>query len=397
MSALKSVSSLGTILKPPSREHLRKYSWLPDVLRIEGSILGRIIGPVLTVTVFASLVAYAHHLKYPVTLTNSVVPLLAVVVGLILVFRNSTSYDRYYEGRKDFGTMSSNIRNLSRLIWINVCLPPSPEERPKLFSSSTPKGLDGMSKSSIRTEKIRAIKLCVSYAFAVKHSLRGDDDVEHEDYQGILPQDILRLGHSGLPSSYNEDHIATPQTPTAHSQMPIVHAHTPHESDPLLGPQFRTVEFHPYAEQGAFPLPLLIAHELNRVVFSFKRRGLLDNVGPAGSNAMFQLIQSMVDMLSAMERVSDTPIPISYGIHLKQCVTLYLFSLPFTLVSDLNWSMIPVVTVVAFTLMGIEGIANEIENPFGTDHCDLPLDALCSELKAEMEYLTERLPEGGDF
>ena len=27
--------------------------------------------------------------------------------------------------------------------------------------------------------------------------------------------------------------------------------------------------------------------------------------------------------------------------------------------------MIPIVTVVAFTLMGIEGIANEIEMPFG--------------------------------
>lgn len=28
--------------------------------------------------------------------------------------------------------------------------------------------------------------------------------------------------------------------------------------------------------------------------------------------------------------------------------------------------MIPIVTVVAFTLMGIEGIADEIEMPFGT-------------------------------
>ncbi len=51
---------------------------------------------------------------------------------------------------------------------------------------------------------------------------------------------------------------------------------------------------------------------------------------------------------------------------MKQCVSLYLFSLPFTLVRDLEWRMIPVVTVVAFTLMGIEGIADEIEMPFGT-------------------------------
>jgi putative membrane protein len=53
------------------------------------------------------------------------------------------------------------------------------------------------------------------------------------------------------------------------------------------------------------------------------------------------------------------------SIHLKQCVTLYLFALPFTLVNELGWSTVPIVTVVAFTLMGIEGIADEIEMPFG--------------------------------
>jgi putative membrane protein len=89
----------------------------------------------------------------------------------------------------------------------------------------------------------------------------------------------------------------------------------------------------------------------------------------------------MVDQLTAMERVANTPIPSSCpytcttcflidfvnldGIHLKQCVTLYLFALPFTLIYDLGWATIPVVTVVAFTFMGIEGIADEIEMPFG--------------------------------
>ena len=73
----------------------------------------------------------------------------------------------------------------------------------------------------------------------------------------------------------------------------------------------------------------------------------------------------MVDMMTAMERVANTPIPRSYSIHLKQCVTLYLFVLPFTLIKDLGWAMVPIVTVVAFTLMGIEGIADEIEMPFG--------------------------------
>ena len=53
------------------------------------------------------------------------------------------------------------------------------------------------------------------------------------------------------------------------------------------------------------------------------------------------------------------------SIHLKQCVTMYLFSLPFVLVKELGWGTVPVVTVVAFTLMGIESIADIIEMPFG--------------------------------
>jgi len=111
---------------------------------------------------------------------------------------------------------------------------------------------------------------------------------------------------------------------------------------------------------------------------------------------MSQLVTNMVDQLTAMERVANTPIPISYGIHLKQCVTLYLFALPLTLFHELGWVMIPIVTVVAFTFMGIEGIADEIEMPFGTGERDLPLDRYCADFREEINYLIDRLPEGGE-
>lgn len=44
---------------------------------------------------------------------------------------------------------------------------------------------------------------------------------------------------------------------------------------------------------------------------------------------------------------------------------MYLFSLPFILVKELGWATVPIVTVVAFTFMGIETIADIIEMPFG--------------------------------
>lgn len=41
--------------------------------------------------------------------------------------------------------------------------------------------------------------------------------------------------------------------------------------------------------------------------------------------------------------------------------------------------------------MGIEGIAAEVENPFGTDQNDLPLDLELAELRVEIEYIFSRL------
>ncbi|KAH8118527.1 UPF0187-domain-containing protein [Phellopilus nigrolimitatus] len=434
MSTIKSVTSLATVLKKPkiSRKHLSRYSWLPDVLRIEGSIAVRIIGPVLTVTLFASGVAYAWYRGHDVTLSNTVTPLLAVVVGLILVFRNGTSYDRFYEGRKDFGQMVSNIRNLSRQIWVTVAIPPDSD------AATLGKGPAGgqMNASQLRSAKADTLKLAVAFAYAVKHRLRGENGTDYEDYEGILPPFIARYEEAGStnassPISRNTSYHATgsisppifrrkSEDETANdnsggiasasskidrhkSNGRGIHVHDASvtlseqgPNTPLLGDSHRTVQFHPYSSISTIPLPLIIAHELSRMIFKFRKDGYLETIGPAGTNAMNALIQGMVDQLTNMERVANTPIPISYGIHLKQCVTLYVFALPFTLVRDLHWKMIPIVTVVAFTLMGIEGIANEIEMPFGHEKTDLPLDKFCAELKDEVDFIIRRLPEGGE-
>ncbi|OJA10404.1 hypothetical protein AZE42_03537 [Rhizopogon vesiculosus] len=390
------------------RKHLRKYSWLPDVLRLKGSIIGRIIGPVLTVTIFAALVAYAWSKGKKVVLTNSVVPLLSVVVGLILVFRNSTSYDRYWEGRKCF----SSVRNLSRMIWVHVSLPPA-EDQPTHVLGKTPSS--ALTTAQLRRQKIEILQYCIAFAYAVKHYLREEGGLDYEDYADVLPASFTRaddLGYStrqGTPSptSYaataspaldgtNNKHDATKRIRRKRSKKaPLAHATVSGATTPLLSDSHQTIEFHPYADRMSMPLPLIIAHELSSSIFRFKREGLLETVGPAGANAMSGMVQSLVDQMTSMERVANTPIPAPYGIHLKQCVTLYLFALPFTLVNDLGWSTIPIVTVVAFTLMGIEGIADEIEMPFGHDAHDLPLDTYCDDLKEEIEFMIERLPEGG--
>ncbi|EGN95980.1 hypothetical protein SERLA73DRAFT_170419 [Serpula lacrymans var. lacrymans S7.3] len=413
MSSVKnSKFSLALSLKPPRirRKHLRKYSWLPDVFRVKGSIISHIIGPVLTVTIFAALVTYAWSKGKHLVITNSVVPLLSVVVGLILVF--STSYDRYWDGRKSFSTITSNIRNLSRMIWVHVSLPPT-DEQPLSAHIKGKTPVSNLTASQLHRQKVEALRYCLAFAYAVKHYLRGEDGIHHDDYTGILPPSFARFDEVGYNTQHSSPTVAYsatkhavtgqngstsgPESPDATKRVRPKRSkkNLSGQNTPLLSKSHQTVEFHPYADRLSFPLPLMIAHELSSAIFKFKREGLLETVGPAGTNAMSALVQSMVDQMSSMERVANTPIPVSYGIHLKQCVTLYLFALPFTLVTDLGWGTIPIVTVVAFTFMGIEGIADEVEMPFGHDKHDLPLDTYCDDLKEEIEYMIERLPEGG--
>ncbi|KAF7304691.1 hypothetical protein MKEN_01183200 [Mycena kentingensis (nom. inval.)] len=408
-------SGILPILRPSAikRRHLRKYSWLPDVFRIKGSIIPRIFGPVLTVTLFSSAVAFADSKGHTIALTNTIVPMLSVVVGLILVFRNGTSYDRFWEGRKSFGSLCSSVRNLSRAIWVNVALPPT-DEQPAHIKGKTP--MTEVTPQQLYRRKKETLHLSLAFVYATKHYLRGEDGIHWEDYKGILPSSFLRsdaeVGYNtqsttpggtyaatslagSVSMGKSSDTLlkgdATKRVRPKRSKHQIVSANTP-----LLSGTHRTVEFHPFADDTSMPLPLTIAHELNRKLFGFRREGFLETVGPAGTNAMTGLIQTMTDQMSNMERVANTPIPASYGIHLKQCVTLYLFALPMTLVKELGWRMVPLVTIVAFTFMGIEGIAQEIEDPFGTDYGDLPLDRYCHDLKEEIEYMIHRLPESGE-
>ncbi|KAJ6455774.1 Bestrophin, RFP-TM, chloride channel-domain-containing protein [Mycena sanguinolenta] len=418
-----------------------RYSWLPDVFRIKGSIISRIFGPVLTVTLFATAAAYANEKGYSLSLTNSIVPLLSVVLfNYVLFVRHvltycsetgmlsllsafdsligtRTSYDRYWEGRKCFGTLTSNVRNLSRLVWIQVAIPPSDDERPSHAKGKTP--VTDMTSHELTRRKIEVLRLALAFVFAVKHYLRGEDGMHWEDYRGVLPTSFIRpdeIGYntqrSTAPGSYaatknsssgNLSGTSSPDTlnrPDATKRVrPKRSKHQINSTTPLLhgtsGTTNRVVEFHPFADEASMPLPLAIAHEITRSLFNFRRQGFMETLGPAGANAITALVQSMVDQMTSMERVANTPIPVSYGIHLKQCVTLYLFALPLTLVKELGWKTIPLVTVVAFTFMGIEGIADEIEMPFGTDPGDLPLDRYCQDLKEEVDYIIERLPEGG--
>ena len=98
--------------------------------------------------------------------------LLGFVISLLLVFRTNTAYDRWWEGRKIWGDLVNNSRNL--MLKYNAFLP---DEKKEL-------------KNEFRI-------LITNYSFALKEHLRGGFKEELlEEHPRLHIQDLKNINHS---------------------------------------------------------------------------------------------------------------------------------------------------------------------------------------------------------
>lgn len=95
-------------------------------------------------------------------------------------------------------------------------------------------------------------------------------------------------------------------------------------------------------------------------------------------------ISAMTAAAAACERIKQTPIPFSYTLLLHRTAYLYCFLLPFGLVDSIGFMTPFVVGIVAYTFFGLDALGDEIEEPFGTEPNDLPLDAICRTIEIDL-------------
>jgi ion channel-forming bestrophin family protein len=281
-----------------------KNNWLSIAFTAKGSVIPSIAGRVLLCMVFGGLISLLYAYKLPVAQKSLADTVPAVVLGLLLVFRTNTAYDRFWEGRKAWGSMNNNIRNLVRMIWLGI------DEK----------------MTGDRERKIAALELLPAFAITTKLYLRGEP-LETELANVLSPKQMQQLNSV---------------------QNPV----------------------------------LQIAFWLGDYLQGEQRRG---NIGIYQMNELQKIINNLVDSVGTCERILRTPMPLAYAIHLKQLLLIYCLLLPFKLVGDLSWGTAPVVGLVSFTLFGIEAIGVEIENPFGNDPNDLPLDNICKSIQRTIE------------
>jgi ion channel-forming bestrophin family protein len=223
--------------------------------------------------------------------------MLGFVISLLLAYRTNTAYDRWWEGRKLWGSLVNNSRNLA--IKLSAILK---EDKDKNYFK----------------------KMIPNYAAILGSHLR-DEDTAKMLFEGL----DLEIDH---------------------------HKHRPNQ------------------------IAKLLFHKINDLHQSGKISG--DQLIIINSE-----LQSFTEVCGACERIKNTPIPYSYSAFIKKFIFFYVMTLPFGYVFSLGYYTVPVVIFIFYVLASLELIAEEIEDPFGSDANDLPTAKIASNIKKHIEEL----------
>jgi len=367
-----------TIRKKPRR--------LPLVLRFaRGAVHDAIFVPVLLHCLFTVLIVYLDtYVWQQVSIPSTIIPSLSIVVGLMLVFRNSTSYDRFWTGRNCLTTINTCVRNLARVFLVNS------------------KDSAGKSSEEERADTERTVRTLVAVMYAIKHNLRAEFNIP-ADRINALP---TVASSSGLFSrsapqsrrpSYVDRSSSTPVTPLAQSTATLHYGGTEDTVGRSKRGDDEYVSLLPPGLAGHEDSGLSLPLQLSLLIESYIRRCVQRNWvhAPLASQLTAQL-NTLIDAYSKMETIRSTPLPVAHLIHQKQVLALFTCILPFAIVDDYGWWSIPIVGVVAFTLYGIEGIGSQLEDPFGYDKNDIKMDGIVEDARCEVMVLLEEWKANGE-
>lgn len=117
--------------------------WFTFVFRFhKADTLRKLVPLILGISLYTALIAYLelevfqlsqnNYLKNISIMNN----LLSFVISMLLVFRTNTAYDRWWEGRKLWGSLVNNSRNLA--IKMNAMLEPGDEGNRSFFRRVIP-------------------------------------------------------------------------------------------------------------------------------------------------------------------------------------------------------------------------------------------------------------------
>lgn len=275
------------------------HSWTDHLFDIKGSMVQEIFGRVLLVAGWSLMVVLFHYYVRPVAVASTLHALVGIALGLLLVIRTNASYDRFWEGRRMWGGIVNESRNLAR--------------GAAAFLRHQPALLEPI------------VLWTVAFSYSSMHALRGS--------KGLGPI-AKRLPRAEVEETLDAQHV-----------------------------------------------PSAVAQRISNLLADARSEGhISDYVAITIDNN----VQLLIDYLGACERIHKTPLPFAYVVHLRRALILYCLTLPFALLDSFGWSTVIDTLLIAYIFFGIEEIGVEIEDPFGEDDNDLPLENICNTIEENL-------------
>jgi putative membrane protein len=130
--------------------------------------------------------------------------------------------------------------------------------------------------------------------------------------------------------------------------------------------------------------PSRLAGALYETVIQWQREGRLDGWTLLWLDGH---IKSLMDICGGCEKIRNTPLPSSYRALVRHGIALYLAISPFYLIDDIGLAGYPIFILAAYFLLGIEMVAEDIEEPFGMGGDNLPLEQYCATIEASVREI----------
>lgn len=276
-----------------------------------GSALQR-VWPRLLATTFVSVIITELHVRTAAelgVLTPLPFTIVGFALGVFLGFRNNTSYDRFWEGRRLWGELVNTARTTARDVLM-------------LVDAATP------ARPTLRQREL--VHATVAFVHTIRQHLRNQS--VPAEYVELLPEDTRARIESAR-----------------HRPVAVLDA---------IGQRVRAA--WQAGAIDAYHVPVLVAD-----------------------------LQDLTNQLGGCERIRNTPIPTSYTTLTHRIVQIYVFGLPFGLVTTIGEFTPLVVAFTAYAFLGLDAIGDELENPFGTDPNDLPLAALSRSIEINLKEMLD--------
>ncbi|MFT4113040.1 bestrophin family protein [Silvibacterium sp.] len=285
-----------------------KQHWFLMLFEWQGSVLREILPRLGIMFLYSCAVVYTGGRlgRFHIDLNVAPFTLIGVAISIFLGFRNSASYDRFWEGRKLWGALMNTLRALAR----------------------QGRTLAGLDPDDDRLKEWAA--LLTACPHALEHQLRGTDAMP-ELGRLLLPETCARL-------------------------------------------------------QAARFRPIALTERMAEWVVARQRE---ERFGEMTLSAFDRNLDELANIIGGCERIANTPIPYGYSVIIHRTVYIYCALLPFGLLDTIGLLTPVMATFIAYTFIALETLASELENPFGTDFNDLPLEVMSGNIERAVLEVTE--------